>query len=204
MGCNPPTCEERRSGLCEAGQCNLVTDLLKSQHDIHIEGHFIRRATRKGAYHAGALLQLDQDYGVGSVSLEGGAGRAMNDAERMDLAAAAGCAVHKTFAATGAAGRLLVILHMAAIGTVLQQQLAVLQAAPERRRVGVRCREWFAGGVFSRDHSVFLVPRMVVALVAKPAPRLCTSPSSALGTCRSPHSPRNWATTSWKWNSDPG
>src|ERR1039458_9685753 len=99
----------------------------------------------------------------------------MHNAEGMHLAAPACRAMCKTFAAADAAHGLLIILHVAAIAAVLQQQLSVAQAAPEGGgiRVGRGCR--FLHGLFKRDHSVFSVPRMVVALVAKPASRLCTS-----------------------------
>src|SRR5579871_1279543 len=114
----------------------------------------------------------------------------------MDLAAPAGRAVSEILATAGAAGGLLIVLDVSAVCTVLQQELVFSQAAPEGRGVGVRCRKRLVGGVCGGNHSVFPVPRMVVALVANPAPRLCTSPSSAPLTWRSPHSPRNCATTS--------
>ena len=149
-----------------------------------------------GADHPRALLQIDQQNSVGQIGFESGSRCALYHAEGMYLAAPACRSMGKIFAAALPAHRLLVILHVAAIGAVLQQQHAVVQAAPEGGGIRVGRRHRLLHGVFGRDHSVFSVPRMVVALVAKPAPRLCTSPSSAPGTWRSPHWPRNCAMTS--------
>ena len=71
-----------------------------------------------------------------------------------------------------AAETLLIKLHVAAIVAMLEQKPAIAQAVPQRGGIGVGGRQRFTGGVFERDHSVASVPRMVVALVAKPAPRL--------------------------------
>jgi cytochrome b len=72
----------------------------------------------------------------------------MYNAERMHLAAPAGGAMREVFAAAVAANALLVILHVSAIAAVLQQKLAVAQAAPELRRVGIRRRQRLFHGFF--------------------------------------------------------
>ncbi len=94
------------------------------------------------------------------------------------------------------ADRLLVELHVATRKTVLEQYLAVLNTAPIDFRICIWRRLRLEVGVFWTDQSVDSVPKMVVAFVAKPAPKLCTRPSSAPMTWRSPQLPRSWFTTS--------
>ena len=184
--------------LCppKARQRHILADCFADQHDVHVERDLFGLAAGIGADHPRAFFQVNQQDSVGEIGLECGTRCAVYHAEGMDLAAPACRTMAEIFAAALPAHRLLVVLHVAAIGAVLQQQHAVAQAAPEHGGIRVGCRQRLLHGVFGRDHSVFSVPRMVVALVAKPAPRLCTSPSSAPGTWRSPHRPRNCAMTS--------
>ena len=77
-----------------------------------------------------AFFQIDQQHRVGNFGLEGRPRRAMDHAERMHPAAPGRCLMPEIFTAALPAHALLVVLHMAAIAAVLQQQHAIAQAAP--------------------------------------------------------------------------
>ncbi len=119
-----------KSGRPESRQRHAATDGFANQLDSHVESDRHRIWTDKGADHPRTFFEFDQQHGIGRVLLEGRAGRPVHHAERMHLGAAAGGAVFQVLATAFTADRLLVELHMAARRAVLQQQLALLNAAP--------------------------------------------------------------------------